>query len=153
MNRSPITLTGSETVGELLKVFEQAEADAFPVVDPEGFLCGIVTRLDLLRALRPHPRLPTTRPGAASLRTVETVMRPGVYTLEPADPLAAAIDLMLETRFHVLPVVRRDPRGPVVVGIVQQRDLLAALLGPVARPGRARSARTGKRSGRTVKRG
>jgi CBS domain-containing protein len=146
MSRTPATLTGGEMVGELLTLFEKEQINAIPVVDSEGFLCGIVTPLDLLRALRPDPTLRAPRRGAALLRTVETIMRPGVYTLEPADPLAAAIDLMLETRFHVLPVVRRDPRGPVLVGVVRQRDLVSALLRPQA-------GRPAERSRRAVKRG
>ena len=65
-------------------------------------------------------------------------MRPGVVTLEETDRLDAALDLLIETRFHALPVVRRYGHGPVLVGILEQRDLLPVLSG--ARPARRRAA-------------
>jgi CBS domain-containing protein len=55
-------------------------------------------------------------------------MRPGVLTLHPEDELAAAIDLMVETRLRTLPVVERRHGGaPVLIGIVSQGDVLRAL--------------------------
>ena len=90
---------------------------------------GILTVLDLLRAAAPGEGLPVPSPRALASRTVETVMRPGVITLEASDRLDAALDLLIETRFHALPVVRRYGHGPVLVGMLEQRDLLPLLSG------------------------
>jgi CBS domain-containing protein len=97
-------------------------------VDVRGVLCGIVTSLDVLRAVRPSARLDIAEMRSLPSRRVGSVMRPGVITLEPTDPICAAVDLMVDTRFHMLPVVRRDARGPVLIGVVPQRLLLSKLL-------------------------
>lgn len=54
-------------------------------------------------------------------------MRHGVVSVEAGDPLVVAADLMVETRLRSLPVVRREPKGPVLAGIVSQGDLLRGL--------------------------
>lgn len=129
MTSAPTTASPRTTLIELIRLFNHEHLDSVPVVDDEGLLCGIVTSLDLLRAVRPDQRheIPSARSLAA--RRVESLMRPGVITVEPTDPIAAAIDLMVETRFHVLPVVTRGREGRVVVGVVHQRDLLRGLFG------------------------
>ena len=98
-----------------------------------GVLLGIVSRLDILRALRPDVEL--QRPDAREVAStpVSAVMRHGVVSVEADDPAFAAADLMVETRFQSLPVVRRNGGRPVLVGIVSRQALVRALLaaGPV----------------------
>jgi CBS-domain-containing membrane protein len=106
-------------------------------VDVRGVLCGIVTSLDVLRAVRPSAGLEIAGVGSLPSRRVGSVMRPGVITLEPTDPILAVVDLVVDTRFHVLPVVRRDARGPVLIGVVPQRLLLSKLFA-LSRPNQTR---------------
>ena len=80
--------------------------------------------MDLLRALRPSRELSVRNPAELGQLTVRDIMRAGVVTVEPDDPLVAALDLMVDTRLHSLPVVHRGPGRPVVVGMVTQGDLL-----------------------------
>lgn len=129
MNRAPGTVRPDTTIPDLARLFQADPADTVAVIDAGGILRGIVTPLDLLRAFRPDQGLEMPGAEAFSSRTVETIMRPGVITLEPSDPIPAAVDLMVETRFHALPVVHRQPQGPVLIGMVGQRDLLSTLLG------------------------
>jgi CBS domain-containing protein len=133
MDRTPATVRPELTVGEVAQFLEAERRNEVPVIDTEGLLCGVVSAVDLLRALRPDPTLGTARPRAVSTRSIESVMRPGVITVEPGDPILAAADLMVETRFHMLPVVQRGSRGPVLVGVVEQRDVLGALWAPARR--------------------
>jgi CBS-domain-containing membrane protein len=128
MDREPPTVGPQATVGELVKLLETECVDAMPVADGNGVLRGIVTSLDLLRLVRPDASL--GMPGMRSLpaRRVESVMRPGVITLEPGDPVVAAVDLMVETRLHMVPVVKRDAAGPILIGVVRQRLLLSKML-------------------------
>jgi CBS-domain-containing membrane protein len=127
MNRKPVTVLSQATIGELAKLFATSGLETLPVLDAEGSLCGIVSTVDVLRVLQSEVRAGA---GTRSLlsRRVETVMRPGVITVEATDPILAAVDLMAETRFHALPVVRRGEGGPVLVGMVHQRELLTKLL-------------------------
>jgi CBS domain-containing protein len=131
---------------ELLDLFESGDVDVVPVVAPSGELLGIVTKLDVLRIFRPDSLGGVTELGSLGDRQVGDVMRPGVVTLEPGDPLAAAVDLMLESRLHGLPVVeRRRGSAPTLVGMVSRGDLLRALTGRRRR--RTRTGRTAVRAG------
>jgi CBS-domain-containing membrane protein len=139
MNRTPAVLPPGARIREAVRRFQDERPAAIAVVDSAGTLCGIVTMLDLLRAAAPGEGTHGPSPRAFASRTLETVMRPGVITLEAADSVGAALDLLIETRFHALPVVRRYGHGPVLVGMLEQRDLLPVL---ADRPGR----RVGQRS-------
>jgi CBS-domain-containing membrane protein len=131
MTAAPVSIGLATTARELIDRFEHESVGAFPVVNDDGTLAGIVTKLDLLRALR--PRVPGDEAELERLdaHRVADLMRPGVFTLEPEQSLEAAIDLMVETRLRSLPVVER-PRGgaPRLVGMVSQGDVLRALVAP-----------------------
>lgn len=127
MTAAPRTVFPDTSVGELLTLFERHDFNAFPVVNTAGELCGIVTKLDLLRLLAPddHLQLPQLRTVAS--RRVASLMRHGVVTIEGDEPVAVAANLMAETGLRSLPVVHRRGRGPELVGIVSRGDLLRGL--------------------------
>ena len=122
MNGTPITLPPGAKIEDAVRRFTDEAPVAIAVVNAAGELCGLVTPLDLLRTVR-RERLPGFASSLASA-TIETVMRPGVITVEASDPVGAALDLLLETGFHALPVVRRYGHGPELVGMLEQRHLL-----------------------------
>lgn len=124
MTRAPLSVNRGTAVGELLSLFDRYELNAFPVVDEQGALCGIVSKLDLLRLLRPDGNLEGPDPDILSSRRVADIMRHGVVSVEPEDPIVVAADLMVETRLRSLPVVRRKGGSRALVGIVSQGDLL-----------------------------
>jgi signal-transduction protein with cAMP-binding, CBS, and nucleotidyltransferase domain len=127
MSDTPVTLPPGARIRDAIRRFTDEGPTAIAIVDATGVLRGLVTMLDLLRAI---PRGEAgTLPQAQAPQTVETVMRPGVITLEEGDRLEAALDLLLETRFHALPVVRRYGHGPELVGMLEQRDLLPLVAG------------------------
>ena len=128
MATPPEAVSPRLTVGALLKLFDRHAEDAFPVVDQDGVLLGLVSRLDVLRFLRPdpEPRVPNWKIVAA--QPVEAIMRHGIISVEPQDPAFTAADVMIETRFQSLPVVERRAGKPVLVGLVTRNALLEALL-------------------------
>ena len=65
MTLQPVTVTRRATIGELMGEFDRHDFNALPVVDAGDVLVGIVTKLDVLRALRPAPDL--------DLRGVQTI--------------------------------------------------------------------------------
>ena len=127
MTTGPVAVRPDTPVGELLALFERHDFNALPVTDETATLLGIVTKLDLLRVLRPDAagRFPDGAEVAA-MRTVE-VMRPGVLSLEGAQPVAVAADLMVETGLRSLPVVVRGGGRPTLVGMVSRGDVLRGL--------------------------
>jgi CBS domain-containing protein len=141
MTNSPVSVKPTLPVRELIERFDEDEVHGYPVVSPEGQLLGIVTKLDVLRVFRPglQPEVDLNKVGD---QTVHDIMRPGVLTLQPGDALAAAIDLMVETRLRSLPVVERRRGGaPVLVGMVSQGDVLRGVGGLAAARGAVPGAR------------
>ena len=127
MTRVPVTATPTTTLGDLMALFDRYDFNAFPVVDAQGVVCGIVTKLDVLRMFRPDTNLRIPDFQALSSGHVADIMRRGVVSVEPEDPAVVAADLMVETRLRSLPVVERRSGRPVLVGMVSQGDVLRAL--------------------------
>jgi CBS domain-containing protein len=128
MSDRPLTLRPGAAVAEVFAQMEERGIATCPVVSEAGELCGMVSRVDLLRALRPSRELHALPSEEVGRLPVREVMRCGVVTVEPEDPLVAAVDLFVDTRLHALPVVRRGGGRPVVVGIITQGDALRYLM-------------------------
>jgi CBS domain-containing protein len=127
MTPSPVSVRPETTIAELKALFERYDFNAFPVVDEQGILRGLVSKLDLLRAFRPDKRR-----GMAGLlplwaERVEDVMSRGIFAVEPHESVVAALDLMIESRRRSLPVVEHNSEGRVLVGMVSRSDVLQCL--------------------------
>ena len=89
-----------------------------PIAEPDGSLSGIVTELDLLRALRSGRSLDTT--------LVEELMTRTVLTVDVETSVDEIMDLLDTERILRVPVTRNGK----VVGIVSRPDLLRAAVQP-----------------------
>ncbi|HEU0012688.1 MAG TPA: site-2 protease family protein [Longimicrobium sp.] len=105
----------------------------FPVVDDEGWMCGVLTRAGLLRGLARHG-------GGAS---VETAMEAGPAGLSPESGLAEAFQRMQDAPAPLVPVA--DANG-TLLGVLTPENLaeMVILRGAMARAGRARARGTGE---------
>lgn len=128
MTDRPLTVRPDAPLEEVFARMEEHGIAACPVVNEAGELCGMASRVDLLRALRPSRELRVNRAEEVAQLPVREIMRCGVVTVEPEDPLVAAVDLFMDTRLHALPVVRRGAGRPIVVGVVTQGDALRYLM-------------------------
>lgn len=128
MSEQPVTVRPETSVAGMWALMETHHITSCPVVSDNGELCGMVSRVDLLRALRPGRELLVFGAEDVGWLPVRDVMRRGVVSVEPEDPLVAAVDLFVDTRLHALPVVRRGAGRPVVVGVVTQEDALRHLM-------------------------
>jgi acetoin utilization protein AcuB len=129
MTRSPVTVRPDTGVDELNRLFRAHDFGAFPVVDEHGSLCGIVTKLDLLRMIRPEGRRRLAGHRGLKGKRVDDIMSRGVLTVTPHDRAETAADLMIEHRLRNLPVVDRRNRGKLrVVGMLSRTDLLRCLV-------------------------
>lgn len=128
MTERLVTVRPDTPVAEVYALMDEHRVQSCPVVTEAGELRGMVSRVDLLRALHPSRELRVLGREAVTGRPVRELMRCGVVTLEPGDPLAAAVDLFIDTRLHALPVVRRGAGQPVVLGVVTQEDVLQHLM-------------------------
>jgi CBS-domain-containing membrane protein len=128
MTRSPVTVRRDTGVDELNRLFRAHDFGAFPVVDEHGGLCGIVTKLDLLRMIRPEGRRRLTGPRRLKGRRVGEIMSRGVVTVTPDDRAETAADLMIDHRLRNIPVVDRRNKGKTrVLGMLSRTDLLRCL--------------------------
>ncbi|HEX7018465.1 MAG TPA: CBS domain-containing protein, partial [Gemmatimonadaceae bacterium] len=90
MSSTPVCVQRQTALSELLELFDRFDYNAFPVVeDPStNVLEGIVTKLDVLRALRSDQ-------AEREVMKIEVgeIMRPGVVNIEGDIPIDVAADL------------------------------------------------------------
>jgi CBS domain-containing protein len=134
MTPAPVTVRPDVSIADLKALFERYDFNLFPVVDDQGLLCGVVSKLDLLRAFRPDRRRLMAGLWALWAERVEEIMSRGIIAVEPHEPVVAAVDLMVETRRRSLPVIERRSAGRVVVGMISRKDLLQCLTFAEAAP-------------------
>jgi CBS domain-containing protein len=117
LTREVATIAGSQTLGEVRAWLATRSAptvhQAFPVVDDDGGLLGVVNRYELLDAK-----------GDNGMRVRELVISAPAVVYEE-NSLREAADHMVRTKVGRLPVVvRGEPRR--IVGILSRSDLLSA---------------------------
>src|SRR6185436_9912685 len=87
MSSAPKSVHTSTTIEQLLELFDRHDFNAFPVTNDVNELVGIVTKIDLLRALRlsrQHDRLEETK---TTERSVGEIMRAGVISVAGEEPI------------------------------------------------------------------
>ena len=117
------TIDPSSSLAQAEAIFDQHDFNALPVVEPDGRLVGIFTKLDLLAAF--------AFTAASIIPQYEDVMRSQVagqmtrelVTVGPDLPLTRVLQELVETRNKSLPVVD----GTHLVGVVAREDVLRAL--------------------------
>src|SRR6266446_4244590 len=124
MTPNPVTVPENATLAEVADVMAHRRLKRLPVVDANGKLVGIISRLDLLRTVA--ERFPATgdEPQLAGLRgdlPLARVMRKDVPVLHPDTPLPEVMQAVVSTRLNRALVVDADRR---VVGIVTDEELL-----------------------------
>jgi CBS domain-containing protein len=141
MTKDPITVYPQTTFTQMARLFYEHHFDAFPVVDEEQHLLGIVSRTDLLKVfipeyfdllddlsfMRDFGRLEIDEESTKmveSLFLVDDLMTTKVITVEEDTTLFKAIALMMKNRIRCIPVVREDR----LVGIISRTDILKAIL-------------------------
>jgi CBS domain-containing protein len=89
-----------------------------PIADSDGSLVGIVTELDLIRALRAGRSLENTR--------VTDIMTHKVFTVDASTPVEEIMEIFDSERILRVPVTKDGK----TVGIVSRPDLLRAAVEP-----------------------
>lgn len=122
---SPVITVHAETrVGEAARLMVDKHLKRLPVVDRQGNLVGIVSRLDVLAAAVSASG-PSEEPAAlptGQLRTAADVMFRDVPTVTPDAPLSEVISKLVATPLRRLVVIDELRR---VLGIIVDADLLA----------------------------
>jgi CBS domain-containing protein len=128
MTTSPITVHPKTRIRDVKNIFAQHEYNAIPVVEADGRLRGVVTKLDLLRMFRPDRRSLVPDIDEISAEYVEEIMSRGYVDVQATDSVVSAIDLMIELNLRSLPVTESGEGGRILKGIVTRKDVLRCFI-------------------------
>lgn len=103
----PVTISGSETVGDALRLMKENHIGGIPVVDADNRLLGIVTNRDL--RFQTNMELPIS----------EVMTKENLVTTTNPD-LKEAAHILLRHKIEKLPVVDADNH---LVGLITYRDI------------------------------
>jgi CBS-domain-containing membrane protein len=129
-----VTVAQDAHVRDAAKLMMQHHLKRLPVVDAEGRLAGIVSRVDLLRTVARASMQPPGEPphftheSAAS--PIRQVMSKDVPVVGPDDPVSHLINVVVSTRLNRAVVIDTDRRP---LGVVSDAELIERVT-PEARP-------------------
>jgi CBS domain-containing protein len=115
MTTMVLTVTPWDRASDAVALLVERHITGLPVVDDDGRVLGILTELDLIRALR--------RGADPQLLLVADVMHTRPYFVEPDTDLYQAVALMEEWQVRRLPVCV----GGRLAGIISRGDVLRTL--------------------------
>lgn len=141
MSKEPITARPDQDVLEAARIMIENKINGLPVVDSEGRLAGIITQSDLITQQKTM-RLPSvftildgiipltsTRHLEEEVRKITALkvadaMTRKVVSVAPDTGIRELATIMVEKKFHTLPVIE----GGILMGVVGKEDVLATLL-------------------------
>ncbi len=122
MTAKPITIESDTTVPHALNLMITYDIKRLPVLDTQGKLVGMVSRVDILRAISSSLVAEDTRqsisPGSYTL--VKEVMLTTVPTVQAHAPLAEIVELLVTNNHRRVIVVDNQE----VVGLITDGDLI-----------------------------
>jgi CBS domain-containing membrane protein len=140
VRRSTRALAPDTPLKEALATLRHHRTTVVPVTDESARVLGVVTQQDLIDKTvgweRRAPRLGlgrrialAARRGRAPHGTVADVMTTGAVTLQPDTAAGQAAWLMMQAGLPQAPVIGSDGR---LIGLVDQMDLVGAMLADIA---------------------
>ncbi|MGL4647913.1 MAG: CBS domain-containing protein [Caldilineaceae bacterium] len=105
-----------DTLKTATRLMNARNISALVVVDAEGFLDGVITRTDLVRACY------ETTAWADAL--VEEYMTPDPVTVNLDETLQTVMELLLERHIHRVVAVSREPSGVRPVAVLSAADIV-----------------------------
>ena len=141
MTRDLITVSPEMEITHAAKLLLEKRISGVPVVDGEGKMVGILCQSDLITQQKrfPIPSVFTLLDGIISLTsmkhiekeaqkisatTVAHAMTPNPFTVTPEMSIEEVATIMVDKKFHTLPVVDKEK----LVGIVGKEDILKTLM-------------------------
>jgi CBS domain-containing protein len=124
MTKGPTTVRQNTSLVAAADLMARRRLKRLPVVDAEGKLVGLVSRLDLLRSAAADLPPTTSEPyemGLAGNERLATVMRRDVPIVHPDTPLPEVFQAVISTRLNRAFVVDAERH---VVGLVSDAQLI-----------------------------
>ena len=120
MTPDPITVSQDALLTECVRLMEEHEISGLPVIDVDGFLVGMISETDVVRALGTR-HLWNRWPGLRARH----LMHSPVVTADVHMAMGEAAEVMERAHVHRLVVVDDDQMTPV--GVLSTSDLVRAL--------------------------
>ncbi len=118
MNSAPVTVQKDQSLSELFALFHETHLYAFPVMDNNGDLYGMVSLQDMERTLsKEGVKIQDLKIGDVAI--------PEPVTVFPDEPIWVAIRKMAPRDLARLPVVSRDDEHKLV-GLISLSDIMRA---------------------------
>ncbi|HVU11013.1 MAG TPA: DUF190 domain-containing protein [Phototrophicaceae bacterium] len=131
MTAPVVTAFEDEALGHIVSRMLERKLKRMPVISPEGKLVGMISRLDVLRAVggqapAAQEQAPSPHPG----QTIGDVMSPRVPTVHVNDDLTDVLQQLLQAEIKRV-VVLDEQEKPV--GIITDGDLVERVSAPLRR--------------------
>ena len=141
MTREVISVSPETEIANAAKILLEKRINGLPVIDASGRLVGILCQSDLVAQQKSIPipsvftllesyipltsikRIDKEVEKIAAL-TVKQAMTPNPVTVGPETDIADVAKLMVDKKYHTLPVMEGDK----VIGIVGKEDVLKTLI-------------------------
>jgi len=130
MTTNVFAVRGNATFKEMATTLHERRVSAFPVIDDESKVIGVVSEADLLTKEALENAVPGAfhnvvrhreQSKAAAVTAADLMTKPAV-TIGPDEPVAQAARLMYSARVKRLPVTSEDGK---LIGIVSRSDVLS----------------------------
>ena len=117
------TIEPNASLAQAQAIFDEHDFNALPVVEPDGRLVGIFTKLDLLAAFAFTPSSIIPQYEDVMRSRVADRMTRELVSVDPDLPLTRVLQELVVTRNKSLPVLD----GTRLAGVVAREDVLRAL--------------------------
>jgi len=118
MNTPIVAASTKATAREIALYMLLGGFSGVPILEKDGTLAGIVTEMDLLRAIRKGMSLENT--------SVDEIMTRDIVTVDVGTPIEDIMEVLESERILRVPVMQAG----TMVGIVSRPDLLRAAVEP-----------------------
>ncbi|MGB0385650.1 MAG: CBS domain-containing protein [Ardenticatenaceae bacterium] len=126
MSTPVVTITPDTPFNEAMKVMRKRNVRRLPVVDHKGYLVGIVSERDLLRASPSDANSLDVWELSYLLNKLKInhIMSHPAISITPDTPIVEAARIMIERKIGGLPIAE----GQKVVGIITETDIFKAFV-------------------------
>jgi CBS domain-containing protein len=124
MTPDPIMVRQDVKLSEVEAIFKENDFNGLPVVGESNELIGMITKLDLLKALDFTKKRIVPHYDTIMAQRVLMVMTKELRFVYPETPLTRLLHQMMDTGYKSFPVLQDDR----IVGIVAREDIIRALM-------------------------
>ena len=118
-----VTVYPDTPFAEIRVIFKKNNFHHIPVVNEDGTVVGIISKLDWLKNLKyaaAHSAGKTWSQKYYAALKAKDLMTENPVTLGPEEAISVAADVLIENKYHAIPVVEDDR----LIGILTTHDLI-----------------------------